>query len=303
MLMLVQKAGIEGLINELKYKVRDFMARYEPEYLYVLVSGGKDSVAAWSIVNDTIRNYVVIYIHIPGQTHADNIETVYRVAEKLDIKDTRRVVVKETRLIRKQLKEAIDSCNLPCLLHIIVFTHRGEDFWKALKRYGYPAPFGIFGKGTRWCCGTFKHRVFNRLPYNGEYNGVPWKFGVDGPKATDSSYRRKVYVSDIMTWEKTRDTYLLLLRTLTDDDVWRILKYYGLYDIVYKQYMKWGRSPNCMFCPMIGMKNALLTILALNDETKKFIASNLRELLPRYKPGTFSYNSITKWLKALGELE
>ncbi len=299
--MEIIEAKKRALTSDRITLIKQFMDVFAPDYLYVLVSGGKDSVAAWSLVNDAVRDYVVVYNHIPGQTHTDNVEVVYSVADKLGVKDKARVIVKETRRIRDQLRESIESCRMPCLLHVIVYTHRGEDYWSAMKRYGYPAPLGRWGMGTRWCCGVFKHRIFNRLPYNGTYNGKEWKYGVDGSKATDSPYRRKIYVKDIMTWVKTRDTYLLPLRTLSNEDVWTILRFYGLYEIVHKQYEVWGRAPNCTFCPMLSRRKAEITVKAMSPAMRKHISGILKEIRGRYKETTFSYRSINTWLQLLGD--
>ena len=164
---------LERLVDEARGKVRGFLRDYRPEFLYVLVSGGKDSVAVWALVDSVTDEYVAVFLHIAGQSHADNINAVYRVARELGVSSRSVVRVDATRSIRGRLREAIDSCSRPCLLHVIVYTHRGEDFWAALLRYGYPTPFSKYGWGVRWCCGTFKHRVFNRLPYNGVRGGTP----------------------------------------------------------------------------------------------------------------------------------
>lgn len=288
------------IVEEAQKKIQWFLNKYGPEFLWVLVSGGKDSAAVWALTNSVTRDYVAVFVHIAGQTHGDNVKAVYDIARRLNVHDVVRVRVDVTQRIMRQLKDALESCGRPCLMHIIVFTHRGEDFWQALMRYGYPAPLGRFGKGTRWCCGTFKHRVFGRLPYNGRRNGEPWRYGVDGVKATDSPYRRKKYISDILTWERTRDTYLFPLRFLTDEQVWEILRRYDLYDIVYRQYERWGRAPNCMFCPMVGRRELIAkTVEAMPESMRKLVYSHLYQLLPCYKETTFSYKSIKKWLKAL----
>ncbi len=291
---------IKDVVMEAQDKIKLFLDKYGPEFLWVLVSGGKDSAAVWALADSVTRNYVAVFVHIAGQTHSDNVKTVYDLARILDVRDVVRVRVDATRRIMKKLEEALETCGQPCLLHVVVFTHRGEDFWQALMRYGYPAPLGRFGKGTRWCCGTFKHRVFNRLPYNGYHNGEPWRYGVDGVKATDSPYRRKKYTSDVLTWERTRDTYLFPLRLLSDEQVWGILRYYGLYEVVYQQYERWGRAPNCMFCPMVGRRELIAkTVEAMPESMRKLVYSHLYTLLPRYKETTFSYKSIRKWLEVL----
>lgn len=296
--------GIEELLNRARNAVRDFITRYRPEYLYVLVSGGKDSAAVWAIVDEVTSDYIAVFLHIAGQTHADNIYTVYSLAKALGVTEKRVVRVDRTRLIRDELRKAIDSCSTPCLLHVIVYTHRGEDFWSALLRYGYPTPFSRYGWGVRWCCGTFKHRVFNRLPYNGVYRGTPWKYGVDGVKATDSPRRRRIFTSDVITWEKTRDTYLFPIRDWTDEQVWEALRHYGLYEIVHRQYERWGRSPNCMFCPMVGRMDSIMqTVRAMPEGARRRLREILEKLLPRYKQGTYAYRSISKWLRALDLLE
>ncbi len=285
-------------------RILEFLSRYAMDYLYVLVSGGKDSVAVWSLASRATRDYVVVFLHIPGQTHADNVNAVYRVAGLLGVREARVVRVDATRRIRERLGEAISTCSLPCLLHVVVYTHRGEDFWAALLRYGYPAPFSRFGWGVRWCCGTFKHRVFNRLPFNGVREGREWKFGVDGVKATDSPRRRRIFTSYEKTWEKTRDTYLFPILEWSDEDVWAYLRYAGLYEAVRAQYERWGRSPNCMFCPMVGRREQIeKTLRAMPAAARRRLREALEELLPRYKPGTYSHTSITKWLSVLEEVE
>ncbi|MCE4620797.1 MAG: hypothetical protein F7C33_07235 [Desulfurococcales archaeon] len=292
---------IKKVIEEKIELIKVFLESTGASPLWVPVSGGKDSVAVWALANGATRDYATVFIHIPGQSHADNITTVYGVADRLGVKDRAVVRVSKTRLIRDKLSQALESCGRPCLLHVIAYTHRGEDYWAAMKRYGFPAPLGRFGKGTRWCCGVFKHRVLQRLPYNGERMGVPWKYGVNGVKATDSPYRARKYRSDVQTWEKTRDTYLFPLRTLRDPQVWGILEYYGLAGIVRLQYDKWGRSPNCMFCPMLGKTRINRTAPAIPESVREKIAGTLWELLPRYKPGTYSRRMIQLWLEALGK--
>ncbi len=293
-----------ALLEELTERVRTFYQVFRPRFLWVPVSGGKDSAAVWGLAARAGVPYVAVYIQIPGQSHADNLRAVLETARLLGVEERRVVRVAETRRIKKTLSEALEGCEPPCLLHVVAYTHRGEDFWAAMRRYGYPAPLGRFGKGTRWCCGTFKHRVLGRLPCNGDRWGRPWRFGMDGVKATDSPYRAKRYTHDIITWPDTRDTYLFPLRTLRDDEVWRLLDLLGLSDAVRPQYEKWGRSPNCMFCPMIGRRELIeRTVEAMPPAARRLLREVLEELLPRYKPTTFSYRSITKWLAALENVE
>ena len=293
-----------SLLLEALDKTRFFIERYSPDPLWVLVSGGKDSAAVWGLAARATTGYVAVYIQIPGQSHADNVEAVHRLAGILGVRERRVVVVKETRRIRDRLQETVETCSVPCLLHVIPYTSRGEDFWAAMRRYGYPAPLGRFGRGTRWCCGTFKHRVLQRLPYNGTRAGLPWKYGVDGVKATDSPYRARRYTADIITWPRTRDTYLFPLRTMNDTEVWNLLEHMGLREAVEQQYRRWGRSPNCMFCPMIGSKSLIeRTVEAMPEGARRLLRETLEQLLPRYKPTTFSHKSITKWLQALDRVE
>ncbi len=297
-------AGDAPSPGQLAEKVQRFYEEHPMDYLWVPVSGGKDSALVWALATIARVPHVAVFIHIPGQTHRDNVETVYRLAEKLEARDRRVVTVAETRRIRERLQAALEGCRLPCLLHVVAYTTRGEDYWQAMKRHGYPAPLGRFGRGTRWCCGVFKHRVLQRLPYNGTRSGQPWKYGMDGVKATDSPYRRKRYTSDVITWERTRDTYLFPLRLLTDEQVWTLLEQLHLAPIVKPQYQRWGRSPNCMFCPMIGRRSQIeKTVQAMTPAMRRLLKETLEELLPRYKPTTFSYRSITRWLEALAAAE
>jgi len=294
----------ESLLHELVEKIRIFYNVFRPRFLWVPVSGGKDSAAVWGLAAEARIPYVAVYIQIPGQTHADNVRAVLGTARLLGVRERRAVRVSETRKIRSILANELEKCSPPCLLQIIPYTHRGEDFWAAMKRYGYPAPLGRFGKGTRWCCGTFKHRVLGRLPFNGKRGEKPWRFGMDGVKATDSPYRAKRYTHDIITWPETRDTYLFPLRVLEDHEVWALLRLLGLEDAVRPQYEKWGRSPNCMFCPMVGRRELIeRAVRAMPPAARSLLRETLEELLPRYKPSTFSYRSINKWLDALNHVE
>lgn len=295
--MLRAKHG--PLIDEGVERVRWFLGEYSPEYLWVPVSGGKDSAAVWGLVARATSEYIAVFIQIPGQTHRDNIESVYMQARILNVRDHVLVKVSKTRLIRGTLEEAVSTCSRPCLLHILAFDTHGRDYWAAMRQYGFPAPLGRFGKGTRWCCGTFKHRVLERLPYNGRRDGKPWKYGADGVKAADSPYRRKRYTSMVQSWERTRDTYLFPLLTATDKEVWGLLRELGLFEAVVKQYERWGRSPNCMWCPMLGKKAVERTYEAMPQAMKKLVARELEALRPRYKPTTFSYKAISWWLGVL----
>jgi 3'-phosphoadenosine 5'-phosphosulfate sulfotransferase (PAPS reductase)/FAD synthetase len=297
-------ASAASLVEEAVEKIRLFHQAFRPRFLWVPVSGGKDSAAVWGLAEEARVPYVAVYIQIPGQSHWDNVSAVLRQAQRLGLDRAGPVVVSETRRIKTRLQEALSGCSPPCLLHVVAYSHRGEDFWTAMRRYGYPAPLGRFGKGTRWCCGTFKHRVLGRLPPNGERAGTPWRYGMDGVKATDSPYRARRYTEDIITWPRTRDTYLFPLRLLHDNQVWAILEELGLADTVRPQYEKWGRSPNCMFCPMIGRRD-LIEKAARNmtPAMRRLVARELEALLPRYKPTTFSHRSIKKWLEAIDIVE
>ncbi len=292
------------LLEELVGKVRLFYQAFAPRHLWVPVSGGKDSAAVWGLAAEARVPYVAVYVQIPGQSHADNLRAVLETARLLGVEERRVVRVDKTREIRPRLAEALEQCSPPCLLHVVAYTHRGEDFWAAMRRYGYPAPLGRFGKGTRWCCGTFKHRVLQRLPFNGLRAGKPWKIGMDGVKATDSPYRRRRYTCDIITWPSTRDTYLFPLRLLDDNQVWRLLDELGLTAAVRPQYERWGRSPNCMFCPLVSRRDLVeKTVENMTPAARSLLRQRLEELLPRYRPGTFSHRSITKWLEALEAAE
>lgn|GEM_PF-6600574 len=293
------KIGITAAAIEKAAKIREFFGETGAEHLWVPVSGGKDSAAVWGLAARAGVPYVAVFIQIPGQTVADNIRAVEGLARALGVKDSATVVIRETRRVRDELSGVLSTCSLPCLLRVIPFTPRGEGFWEAMLRYGFPAPLGRFGMGTRWCCGTFKHRVLNRLPYNGRRNGEPWKYGIDGTKATDSPYRARKYTADVMTWEGTRDTYYLPLRTLRDEDVWALLKVMGLVEIVMPQYERWGRAPNCFFCPMLGKKAIQKTARAMTPQQRAHVAKHLRQLLPKYKKGTYSRREIEEWLGVL----
>lgn len=296
----MQKIEVIAAAAERTARIRNFFEYSGADFLWVPVSGGKDSAAVWGLASRAGVPYVAVFIQIPGQTVADNIRAVEDLAGALGVRDTVTVVVWETRRIRDELSNALSTCDLPCLLRVVPFTPKGEGFWAAMLRYGFPAPLGRFGKGTRWCCGTFKHRVLNRLPYNGRRNGEPWKYGIDGTKATDSPYRARIYRDDVMTWEGTKDTYYFPLRTLSDDMVWHVLDVLGIARIVRPQYERWGRAPNCFFCPMLGKKAMKKSAEAMTPQQRVIVVKHLRNILPRYREGTYSQKAMRAWLEVLG---
>lgn len=50
------------------------------------------------------------------------------------------------------------------------------------------------------------------------------------------------------------DYTLAPLCDLRDPQVWALLEYYGIRSIVARQYEKWGRSPNCVLCPLASKR-------------------------------------------------
>ncbi len=99
--------------------------------LVAMFSGGKDSLVVLDIVHRSLGpgRYLAAYVEIPGNTHEENIEYAYRVAEYYGLEPGKG------------------------FLHL---RHDRHEFYSLVRRWGWPGP------RRRWCMTTFKTSVVNK---------------------------------------------------------------------------------------------------------------------------------------------
>ena len=291
------------IASKVEDRIRRFIDEYRPRFVYVMFSAGKDSSAVLAAAMRVAPEKVVaVYNVIAGQTHSINIGTALELAKRFGMR-VRRIVPRSRQALRHEL--VANPPEPPELLVVVVISYRhGLSYWDAVLRYGWPAPAERFGKGIRWCCSEFKEKWWLELPPNGVFQGRPAKFIIVGVKAADSVTRRR-------RWEKSEvnvfgagqalDVALAPLHDLTDDDVWHLLKHYGIYDIVHKQYEVFGHSPNCTLCPFMSYDALRKTLRQLPTQYIGRVLRIMEEVRPRYKEGTFSADRLDRWIEMFRE--
>jgi len=297
---------VEGSIGKrAKDKIKDFMDKYNPRFLYVDFSGGKDSSAVLALVNDVTSKWIATFIHIAGQTHGINVESAYGVAKRLvhDI-DIIKIVAKKKGLVLHGFRKILNEYTPPFMVHVITFSHSsGLDYWSAIEKHGFPAPTERMGRGKRWCCSEFKSEWLDERPPNGFFNGRLARFIAVGVKRSDSPYRRKLWANThVKVFDRNVryiDVALAPLIDYTNTEVFQVLLEYNIADIVSKQYEKWKRAPNCMLCPLMGKEALNIAVRNISPGLKKRVLEVLKKIRPRYKDDTFSAKKIDEWIKAL----
>ena len=291
-----------GLHRRVEERIEGFIEEHRPRFIYVFFSGGKDSsavlAAAASCCMDRI---VVVYNHIVGQTHVLNVEAVMGVARRLGLEIVR-VVPRDGEWLRSWF--ARNPPRPGQLIYIVARTYRyGLDFWSGVEKWGFPVAAERFGRGVRWCCGELKEKWWRRLPANGTYNGRPARYGAVGMKRADSPYRKRTWTSMVRVYKSTSPVNVTLapLYDLSDEDVFALLRHYGIYDIVYKQYKLMGQSPNCVLCPLMGFDKLKKTLKQLKTPHIQHVYNTLCRIYPRYRDKKYSNRMITRWLEILGE--
>ena len=282
-------------------RVRKVLERYKPSPVFIMFSGGKDSALASLFTAEVTDDFIMVFLHIAGQTHRDNISAVYGFIEEL--KDIFGLSINSARFVcrnpgdmRRNMYRALYNYSRPLLVHAVVTSHSlGLDYWNTLRKYGFPMPLERAGKGKRFCCSEFKSKWFDELPPNTK------KFErvvVSGVKKTDSFYRRKLWDNYVMIFNKHTkypDITIAPLIDYTDIEVMLLLKQYNVKSIL-KQYEKWRRSPNCVICPLQGKHGFMLALKNLPCNYLNHVVSYIEELLPRYRSTTFSHKKIKEWI-------
>ena len=256
-------------------RISRFVRSYNARFVYVLFSGGKDSAAVLAAANSVVRDrMIVVYLHIVGNTHVDNVMAARGVANQLGIDVVTLVARRES--FASDVRRIIDERGAPLMLHVIVVTYReGFDFWSAIERYGVPVPLERSRRGVRWCSAEFKEKWIKQLPrFNGRL------LFISGVKASDSWHRSRT--SRLVRRDGSVVT-LLPLVDMSDADVWSMLHHYGIADIVKKQYDEWGHAPNCMLCPFMAAEKMKKSVRRMPTRLLQHILSSIEKAKRRCK--------------------
>ena len=230
-----------ALAGEVESRIRRF-ARGD---LLVAWSGGKDStLVLLAALSAAPGRVVAAYIHVVGQTHADNVRVALSVADRLGLEVVR------VRACGRRL-DAPRVVRPPALLHILSGGTGCRGFWALVRDKGWPVQAG----GERWCCSEFKIK-----PLESVARRLHLRRHVVGVKASDSWRRARILSRlgpGLPVIRHQAAITLYPIHDLSDGEVWALLRHYdrGIHDAVRFQYERWGFSPNCALCPMSSRGN------------------------------------------------
>lgn len=242
------EAALALLVEE---RIRGFAEAHGARPLYVDWSGGKDSTLVLLAADRVMEGAVVAwFIHIPGQTHSDNLRAARRVAEALGYEWVTlkpKTPGEARRLYRDLLGRRHTHTEGRLVVHVMSRAASDlPDFWAAIERYGLPV--NAAGRVKRWCCDLYKTNYLEVRPGNCEDGAAVCN--ATGVRWEESVWRRGRGVE-----VRVREGYVLNpIIDLTTGQVWRLLKTYSeeAYRAVKAQYdAGWPRAPNCAFCVVL----------------------------------------------------
>ena len=236
---------VEKLVSKARNRIWDVVAKYGKLPVIVSFSGGKDSAAALAAAVDALGTDPVVayFIHIPGQTIRDNVLAARLVAERLGLLWETIVWEYDTPL------PAVGGT----VYHVIV---KDWPYWELLAIKGTPLP----PPRPRWCCKRFKEEPLGYAPCAPttlDGRRACARIVVVGVKRSDSRARAKRWANThakVFEREDSMDIAVAPLVDMNDAEVWALLSYHNIHDIVKEQYDRWGRSPNCVLCPLSSKK-------------------------------------------------
>ncbi len=183
----------------------------------IAFSGGKDSTVLLHYMIDIAKEYgflkeiLVIYIEVTGNTHEENKGYVYRIARELGILD---------RLVH--LKSDL-------------------DFYKTIRLWGFPS----FRR--RWCMNVFKRMVLERFIKNINRDVLVFV----GDRFYDSPRRRKLLLKKgFIEYNRGWRQYTVHpIAHWFNRYVYRYMELNNIE--INPLYKKLGFSGNCIYCPYI----------------------------------------------------
>ena len=135
------------------------------------------------------------------------------------------------------------------------------------------------------------------------YDSRPARFLAVGVRRSESPYRARLWAGK--TWQVFEnpdgvlDVALAPIIDLSDEDVWSLLRHYGVYDIVKQQYIVWGRAPNCALCPLMGKRPLRQAVSNLPGTQLRRVLQVLSDIRGRYHEGTFSAKKLDEWISVI----
>ena len=286
-------------------RVRRFVEEYRARWLYVMYSGGKDSLAALyttlEALKDTDVPVVATFGVVPGLTHGDNISFVVRSWKTLCPGcPVRTINHRRPGDTRWRIGEPREST-----LYIIIGWGRYGSFWDNVRVYGIPGPSERTGSGLRWCEPEHKGRWQSELPFNCTYRGRPARCLVVGVRRSESWYRSNRWPPDtpVTVYEDRHGTDVAIspIYDMSSADTWSIVARTGLDKELRKLYEKWGNNPNCVLCPLRSDRLNQRAISILPTSYLKYIRGAIESSMQRFKPNTFVRQKSEKWLKMIDE--
>ena len=238
MVSLAEVLGLgETLARRVEARIKEWWLKHGRPHVWVGFSGGKDSSTVLAAAVASGVTFSAVFWHIPGQTHGDNAAAARAVARALGL---------EWRGIRVRTPRELGSLEAEpgIVYHVVV---GGRPYWEMLRVKGPPSP----PPRPRWCCKYYKEEPLQHLPPARPGH----RFILTGAKRADSPARARRWQEcerDFRAKHGVVDHALAPLCDLRDPDVWILLRHYGIHDIVGRQYEVWGRSPNCVLCPLAG---------------------------------------------------
>lgn len=281
-------------------RVKDFLLEHRPRWLYVMYSGGKDSVAALyaslRAATDLGVPVAAVYIIVPGLTHGDNVGFVRRSWERLCPGCPIRVI---RARVPGDVRWRIVDVDRHTLFMIVGHGKR-PLFWDLVRIWGLPGPSERTGAGLRWCEPEHKGRWQRELPPNGRYGGRLARFLVVGVRRSESAYRARRWPSGsaVTTYEEggVVDVALSPIYDMSSADAWSIVEEAGLRRELARLYRVWGNSPNCVVCPLRSDRLNRQALERLPTPWLRLMLDSLLASRDRWKRGTFVREKTEKWI-------
>ena len=211
------------ILNDIKDILQD-------EVIYVMFSGGKDSLVLLDLVLKVFPAELVkvVFIEVTENTHEKNVKYVHKIIN--------------------------DYYNIP--RGNFIHLRRDVGFYDLVTMYGWPGP------RRRWCMTEYKKRVINSyFKKTHEHKPVV----LVGTKAGDSSKRAsKIKLDGIFL---NRDWGCYTVRPIIHFSTKQIYEYIRMNNIpICELYYELGESGNCIYCPFIQRRDYYLKLYKLYPE-------------------------------------